>query len=247
MRLSGKLQAIPWALLVIAGLGVGCKGGTALSKQDEINIGRDGSAAIEKEMKLDPDPNHQQLAQEIGQKIVLSNDLKDYPYTFKVLDSKDVNAISLPGGPVYVYRGLFEMANRDELASVVAHEIAHIHRRHIAKQYTNSLWMQGLAAIVTGGKGSTVMDIGMILGQLSFSRKDEYESDDYGIRFAYKAGFDPNGMVTFFKKLKAKEKSGDKGILANLRTHPLTENRVARAEQNIAKTTGAPPPPKGSP
>jgi predicted Zn-dependent protease len=219
----------------------GCRG-TVWSKKDEVRIGKEASLEVEKAYKLDPNPAHQQRVERIGQRLLTVAKVEPYEYTFKVLDSDEVNAFALPGGPVYVMRGLLQMAGNDddELACVIAHELAHINQRHAAKQVTRGTWTSVLIVIGTQGKVRDAAEISAALLQLKYSRNQEYESDRLGIEYAYKAGYDPNGMIRFFQKLLAKQKEGDKGILANLRTHPLTENRILRARQHIEKLTGKP-------
>jgi predicted Zn-dependent protease len=239
-----------WSLMLLSGLGImGCRG-TVWSSKDDVRIGREVAVEVEKEFRLDPNPINQQRVQQIGQKLVVVGKQKPFEYSFKVLDKEEVNAFALPGGPIYVFRGLLDMLGDDDdaLACVLGHEMTHINRRHAAKQYTKGVWASVLVTVVDPkGRIRDAAELGAILVQLQYSRDDEYESDRFGIEYAYKAGYDPNGVVSFFQKLKAKEKGGDKGVLANLRSHPLTENRIWRAQQQISKLTGSPmpEPPKG--
>ncbi len=229
-----------WRWAVLMGIAItlsGCKG-TIWSKQDEVRIGKEVSLEVEKAYKLDPNPAHQQRVQLIGQRLVTVAKVEPYEYTFKVLDSDEINAFALPGGPIYVMRGLLELVESDdELACVLGHELAHINRRHAAKQVTRGTWASILIALGTRGKMRDIAEISAALLQLKYSRNQEYEADRLGIEYAYQAGYDPQGLIHFFQKLQAKQKEGDKGILANLRTHPLTENRIQRAMQHIEKIT----------
>jgi predicted Zn-dependent protease len=119
----------------------GCRG-TVWSKKEEVRIGQQVAAEVEKVYKLDPDPAVQQRVQLIGQRLVAVAGDKDFQYSFKVLESKEINAFALPGGPIYVFRGLIDKVEDDDdmLAGVLAHEMAHINRRHANKQYTQGLW-----------------------------------------------------------------------------------------------------------
>ncbi len=219
----------------------GC-GGKVWSKKDEVRIGKEVSAEVEKAFKLDPNPKNQERVQQIGKRLVAVAGDKDFQYTFKVLDSDEVNAFALPGGPIYVFRGLLEMVGDDDdtLATVLGHEMAHINRRHANKQYSKGVFAEIIITLTTKGSLRDVAQLTNALLQLKYSRQDEYEADRLGIEYAYKAGYDPNGIIAFFEKLKEREKGGDKGVLANLRTHPLTENRIWRARQHIEKVTGQP-------
>lgn len=220
-----------------------CRGTNLLSKQDEIQIGKEGSAAIEKEYKLDTNPERVALVQEIGQRVlegmrrVEGKRAPDFPFTFKVLDAKEINAVSLPGGPVYVFRGLLEQVgdDKDMLASVIAHEVGHIVAHHAAKQISSSILADLAISLGTRGSAQKVASIATSLVMLQYSRDDEYDADRRGIHYAYAAGYDPEGLVRFFEKLQKLEKSPMKGLLANLRTHPLTENRILRAKKLIAE------------
>ncbi|MEN3002345.1 MAG: M48 family metallopeptidase [Armatimonadota bacterium] len=241
MTRTGRGRRLLWMMLMGATLVLtGCRG-TIWSKKDEVRIGKEVSLEVEKAYKLDPNPAHQQRVQLIGQRLLTVARVEPYEYTFKVLDSDEVNAFALPGGPVYVMRGLLEMVgDDDELACVIGHELAHINRRHAAKQVTRGTWASVLIVLGTQGKVRDIAELTATLLQLKYSRNQEYEADRLGIEYAYRAGYDPNGMIRFFQKLQARQKEGDKGILANLRTHPLTETRIWRARQHIEKLTGKP-------
>ncbi len=240
-----KIKAFRLTFLVMAAAGAvfssGCKSTALMSKQDEIKIGEQGSVEVEKQYKLDRNPADQEMIQSIGKKLLASNKIADYPYTFKVLDSKEVNAFSLPGGPVYVFKGLVDLTegDEDELASVVAHEMGHIVHRHVAKQYTQGFWLDLLVTLGTRGAAQDIANIGSLMAQLHFSREDEYEADRSGILYTHNAGYDPNGMIRFFQKLQRGEgKSNDFDKI--LRTHPLTKDRIDKAKQEIAKVSGSP-------
>jgi predicted Zn-dependent protease len=220
----------------------GCRGTNLLSKQDEIEIGKQGAAAIEKEYKLDIDPKRIALVQEIGQRVlegmrkVEGKKAPDFPFSFKVLDTKEVNAVSLPGGPVYVFRGLMEQVgdDKDMLAAVLAHEVAHIVARHAAKQISSGILADLVISLGTRGNTQKLANVATSLVMLQYSRDDEYDADRRAVLYTHAAGYDPEGLVRFFEKLQKLEKSPMKGLLANLRTHPLTENRILRAKKVIA-------------
>lgn len=224
----------------------GCRGTNLLTKQDEIQIGKEGSAAIEKEYRLDTDPQRNALLQEVGRRVlegmraVEGKRAPDFPFSFKVLDAKEVNAVSLPGGPVYVFRGLMEQVEGDVdmLAAVVAHEVGHIVGRHAAKQISSGLLADLAIALGTKGDARKVASIASSLVMLQYSRDDEYDADRRAILYTHAAGYDPEGLIRFFEKLRQMEKGEMRGLLANLRTHPLTENRILRAKRWIAQLPG---------
>ncbi len=237
-RIAVLLLVVPAVLSLTS-----CRGTNLLSKQDEIQIGKEGAAAIEKEYKLDTNPERVALVQEIGQRVlegmrqVEGKRAPDFPFTFKVLDTKEINAVSLPGGPVYIFRGLMEQVgdDKDMLASVIAHEVGHIVGRHAAKQISSSILADLAISLGTKGSAQKMASIATSLVMLQYSRDDEYDADRRGIQYTYAAGYDPEGLVRFFEKLQKLEKSPMKGLLANLRTHPLTENRILRAKKLIAE------------
>ncbi len=184
----------------------------------------------------------EQLArvQAIGERVAHVSDRQDVTYQFGVIRQKQINAFTLPGGTIYVYTGTIEKATDDELAAVIAHEVGHVAARHVAKHLQVDLGFGVLMTIAESagvGAGSARM-VNSIYDLLSrgFSRQDELEADRLGIRYAEKAGFDPNGMVSFFEKmLKEEPENPAERAMVWRQTHPLTRDRVAKAKEEIAK------------
>lgn len=226
------LLMLLWALCGAAG----CKNTNFLSTKDEVRLGRDASKEIESKYRVDTDSPDAQRVRRISERILAHIDQRPgVPYAVKVLDLKDVNAISLPGGPIYVFRGLLDLLGEDDdaLACVIGHEVGHTNARHVAKQISQQLAANiGIALILRGQTAQNIAGLAADLLSLSFSRDDEYEADRRGLSYAYKAGFDPRGMIRFFEKLQSLEKKGGGGP-EFLRTHPVTRNRIARAEKII--------------
>lgn len=225
---------------VVVGL-TGCRG-TTWSKKEEVRIGQEVAAEVEKAYKLDPDPAVQQRVQLIGQRLVAVAGDKDFKYSFKVLQSKEINAFTLPGGPIYVFRGLIDLVGNDDdmLAGVLAHEIAHVNRRHANKQYTQGLWRGVLIAAVTRGSVRDAAEIADALLQLRYSRQHEYEADRLAVEYTYKAGYDPHGLLKFLMILQREEKVGNRWIETNLRTHPFSDRRAAEIRKHIERVTKQP-------
>ncbi len=219
----------------------GCRG-TTWSKREEVRIGQQVAAEVEKAYKLDPDPAVQQRVQLIGQRLVAVAGDKDFQYSFKVLDSKEINAFALPGGPIYVFRGLIDKVGNDDdmLAGVLAHEMAHVNRRHANKQYTQGLWRGIVIALATKGTVQDIAEITDALLQLRYSRQHEYEADRLAVEYAYKAGYDPHGMLRFLEMLQQEEKVGNRWVETNLRTHPFSDRRAAEVRKQIERVTGQP-------
>ncbi len=225
------------AVLIFTGAGA-CRNTNFLSTKDEVRIGKDAAAEVEKRYKVIQGTADARRVGVIGARILEHCDRREgVPYFVKLLDVKDVNAVSLPGGPIYVYRGLLEFLQGDDdaLACVIAHEVGHVDARHSAKQMSQQMVANLGVLLVLRGK--TAQDIGALttdLLNLSYSREDEYEADHRGVSYAHKAGFKATGMVAFFKKLQELEK-GKARDPEILRSHPYTTARLARVERIIER------------
>jgi predicted Zn-dependent protease len=245
-RRRRTLRGVALATLCIAlalGLG-GCKGGTNLtgpmSTDDERRLGSNIAAEIEKQYKFVEDPDIVRRVVEIAEPVFLqaSKERGDVTYSIRIIDDPEVNAFSIPGGHVYIYKGLLDKLGTDDdaLACVIGHETAHVVRRHVVKliaQEQSSGLLVDIAAIASrsyavGEVGSVVTD----LQSLHYSRDDEYEADRYGLRFAYNAGYDPAGMLRTFHILEVVAKgSGAEAPYAE--DHPITRNRALRVEEQL--------------
>jgi predicted Zn-dependent protease len=195
----------------------------------------------------------------IGNKLVATSEFAGQPFTFTVLDSEIVNAFALPGGYVYVTRGLLALASSEaELASVLGHEIGHVTGRHTAQRVsqanTANILTGGLAVlagVLTGSSelGSAVGDIvgtGAAAYVQSFSREQEFEADSLGVRYMTRAGYDPAAAGGFLAKLQAQSELDAKlaGRDPNaggdmMASHPRTQDRVAKAVTEAAQGEGA--------
>ena len=236
-RRSGiRLLALP-ILLALAIL-PGCKSGNLVSQDQEIDIGRQASRDIERQYPVSKDQRLNALVNEIGQNMAARSDRPSLQYTFKVLDIKDANAVSLPGGWVYIYSGLFDLmggpgnVNKDQLAGVIAHEVGHITARHAAEQMSRSTLYGIGIGVLTKGNTAQYANIAANLTLLRWSRKDEYEADKLGIKYTSGSQYNPQGLVDFLKALQAKSGNGSKA-LAFLRTHPVTTERIDRAQNYV--------------
>ena len=212
----------------------GCSPKSLVSKSQEVEIGKAASADIEKEYKVYNDPQMNAMVDQIGQALVKCSDRADLTYTFKILDLKDVNAVSLPGGWIYVYKGLLDKTKDkpDELAGVIAHEIGHIAARHHADMIGRQTYAALLIGTLTKGDVSDIASIFANISLLRWSRKHEYEADRLGIRYMYRCKqHDPQGLVNFFDALLKMEKNRPSEFEQIFRTHPVTEERIKRAQK----------------
>lgn len=163
----------------------------------------------------------------------------DLNFQIRLIDDPQVNAFSVPGGYIYLYRGLYDKigADDDALASVIAHETAHVVLRHAVKQISDEQAKGALVDIVAIlSKNNTVGEVGSAiadLDQLHFSREDEYQADRYGMRYAYEAGFDPSGMLRTFVILSKIDSAKDDNPPAYAQDHPITRNRALRALEQL--------------
>ncbi|PZQ43462.1 MAG: peptidase M48 family protein [Micavibrio aeruginosavorus] len=178
----------------------------------------------------------------IGQKVAANTERTDVQYKFYVIDSPIVNAFAVPGGYIYISRGLMALANDEaELAGVIAHEIGHITARHAATRMSQGVLVGLGAAILSAATGSDavgqVANVGSDLYIKSYSRSQETQADELGVRYLSRAGYDPNAMADFLKSLDAQTKldqhiaGQSEGVGSSyFSTHPVTADRVTNAK-----------------
>ncbi|MBK8314913.1 MAG: M48 family metalloprotease [Acidobacteria bacterium] len=216
------------------------KGNLALYSIDkEVAIGRQLASEVDRGSKIVTDPFINEFVNRIGQNIVLHSDAK-VPFTIKVIDSNEVNAFALPGGFLYVNRGLLEAAdNEAEVAGVLAHEIAHVAARHGIEQASKGeiLNWASIPLIFFGGLGGYIVQqvagIALPLTFLKFSRGAEKEADRLGAQYMWASGYDPNALVTFFEKLQVKDKKKPGKLAKVFSTHPMTGDRIQEVQNLI--------------
>ena len=215
------------------------KGINFYSLEKEIGLGKQLAQEVERQAKIIDDPIIAEYVNRVGQNLVRNSDAK-VPFTIKVIDTEDVNAFALPGGFFFVNSGLILKADTEaELAGVMAHEIAHVAARHGTRQATKGQIAQ-LATIplifMGGWTGYGIRQAASILvpvGFLQFSRSDEGEADLLGLQYMYKTGYDPGAFVDFFEKIESLEKKKPGTIAKVFSTHPPTDTRIVKAQNNI--------------
>jgi predicted Zn-dependent protease len=224
-----------------------------MSPQEEIQVGKQAAAEVEQQMGFIEDPQLQAYIDQLGERLARYSPRQDVPYEFHAVDMEETNAFALPGGYVYVSRGLLALANgEDELAGVVGHEIGHVAARHSAQRQTRGQ-LAGLGAAIAT-IGAAILGGGQLaegVGQLaqagaagwlaSFSREQERQSDEIGQQLAAKAGYDPAAIATFLRALgrEMELRLGEKRQPSFLDTHPSSEERVRSAVTRAARLSRA--------
>jgi|RhiMetdeSRZDD1v2_1073273.scaffolds.fasta_scaffold113847_4 predicted Zn-dependent protease len=217
--------------------------------EQEKAIGQDAAAQVEREVPLIGDPAVNEYVTRLGTTLATRSDDRAREWRFRVVDAEVVNAFALPGGFVFVNRGLIERAgSTSELAGVLGHEIAHVLLRHsaqrIEKAEKTNLGVSvvcGLTNICSSNAARIAIDVGGAALFARFSRKDELEADSAAVGVLTRAGYDPGGIVSMFAKLlETREQTPD--IVAGwFASHPLEEDRIAAVARVIRAST----PPNG--
>ena len=219
-------------------------GWNLFSKEQDVQLGREAAAEIEKQLVVVSDKNLTDYVNRIGNRLVTRGELDQYPFYFKVVKEDSINAFALPGGPMYVHTGLITAAESEaQLAGVLAHELSHVVLRHGTNQASKS---QGIAIIATlggalaGGGGSmlgNLAQLGIGLGAnsvlMKYSRGAESDADLLGMHTMAKAGYDPIEMARFFEKLQAEAGRGNSKLVEFFSSHPNPGNRVKAVEKEI--------------
>ncbi len=225
---------------------IGSPADATLSKNDEARLGRAIMAEIRKSGQVIEDPLVTEYVNDIGHRIAAqANNDGIHNFNFFVIDNPAINAFALPGGFIGVHTGLLEATrNEDELAGVLAHEVAHVTQRHIARSIHASqrqslmsmaIMLGAVLAAAVGGSSDAVQGaIAVSQGtaaqqQINFTRSNEYEADRIGISALANAGFDPQGMASFFEVISRSNRPVDQRLPEFLRTHPVSSARIAES------------------
>ncbi len=208
-----------------------------VSTAQEIEIGKQMAAEVEKDEKRLNNPAIQNYIEQIGQRLAKQSARQDVPYEFTVIDNPDiVNAFALPGGHMYIYTGLLKMCdNEAQLASVMAHEIGHVAAYHHGETLTRQMNTELIQSILVGNSRSELAKAGLQIagatGAMWFSRAQEREADKLGMDYLFRAGYKPEAMVDFMQKLAQYEQqqggSPQPGFLKFFASHPATADRIA--------------------
>jgi len=231
-------------LNAIGSRNVGCNRGLGnwYTLETQVKMGQEFARQVEQTSHLITDPVVNEYVNRLGQNLVRNSDSK-LPFTIKILDVEEPNAFALPGGYMFVNAGTLLMADDEsELAGVMAHEIGHVAACHSAREATRGAFAQIAmipVIIMTGGIAGIGVNeaanygIPAIFGK--FSRNFEAQADYLGVQYAYKAGYDPNGMTTFFEKIDAFYNKRRVGLSERLYgNHPQPPDRIAKTQQEIS-------------
>ncbi|MGI8734612.1 MAG: M48 family metalloprotease [Pyrinomonadaceae bacterium] len=212
------------------------------SLQDDVKLGRQAAAEAEQQFPLLRDSEVESYVEGVGSRLVAAIPSefqhREFQYFFKVINARDINAFALPGGPMYVNRGMIEAAGREgEMAGVMAHEISHVALRHGTAQATKGqkygllAGILGIGGAVLGGPAGAAAQIagqGVGVYFLKFSREYETEADILGAQILARAGYDPRDLATMFQRIQEAGGGSSGGFLSS---HPSPQNRYARINQ----------------
>jgi predicted Zn-dependent protease len=218
-----------------------------ISIRDEIALGRETQAQVRKDVPQVSDKAVAAYVSAVGRRLAARAPGPRYPYSFTIANYRELNAFALPGGPVWIHRGIIDRAaNESQLAGVLAHEIAHIAERHAAGQITKQLLANGLLGLLgailgnDGGGARTAQFGAQVLANgylLKFSRDDEREADKVGVAIMKRAGWDARGMPEFMEILRRAQGRDPGSVEVFLSSHPAPTERAA-ALRRIAGAGG---------
>jgi predicted Zn-dependent protease len=227
-------------------LAAGCAGN--ISTAQEVQLGQEYAAQVEQQLPMINDQAVNYYINQLGNSIARRADPRGIAYTFRVVNANEVNAFAVPGGHVYVNRGLIERAgNMSELAGVLAHEIGHVVERHSVEQMSRAQSANTAASVLYGvllGRNpSAIEQAGLQVGGTAlfahYTRDAEREADHDAVNFLVAAGINPRGLTTMFQKLLEEQQSQPSAVERWFSTHPGNAERVQNVQQEIAALPAA--------
>lgn len=218
---------------------IAVSGGCGISTQQEVEMGGQYAAQINQQLPIVQDQAVNYYINQLGNSIARRVDQRGIEYTFRVVNAPEVNAFAVPGGHIYINRGLIQRAaNMSELAGVLAHEIGHVVERHSVERMERAQGANLLASILLGPNASGLArgaaQVGGTAVFAHYSRDAEREADRDAVRFLVASGINPNGLVSMFRTLLEERRRAPSRVERWFSTHPLTEERVQVVQQEIA-------------
>ena len=249
MRFAVKVITLVTITTFLAAMVAPCRL-SALTYSKEEAFGREFAKYVETHMEIIRDPYISGYVETIGQRVLASFPPQHLKFRFKVIKSDVYNAFAGPGGHIFLHSGLLAaMESEDELAGILGHEIAHVTSRHIAQKLARQkkisfVTMAGVVAgFLLGAGGSATAAQALTYGslaagraaELAYSRENELEADEKGLKFITAAGYDGYGLLNILKKIRSREWFGKKQIPTYLKTHPATDDRILYIDSWMSK------------
>ncbi|MES3033437.1 MAG: M48 family metallopeptidase [Gemmatimonadota bacterium] len=219
---------------------VGC---ARISPQQEAEMGMNYAQQINAQLPIVPDPEVNAYMNRLGDSLAVLVDDQGRNWRFSIVDDPEINAFAVPGGYIYVNKGLILRAQTlSQLAGVVGHEIAHVTQRHSVQQMEKGQKV-GIGATLAcilqpsfcQNGGGDLLNLGATAIMAKFSRSDEAEADQYGVKYLVRAGLDPRGMPEMFEIMLAERDRAGGGSASFLASHPVEEDRIAATRRAIAQ------------
>jgi len=205
-------------------------------REKEISIGESVAHKIAEKYEFVHDEEINERVEQILDRLVEVCDRKELIYFIKVIDEDIMNAVSLPGGYIYLYRGLIDRVDSDDqLAGVIAHEIAHITAKHGVKRLQAFYGAMALQVLAAETDGNLAMGVNLALNSLftEHSQHDEFQADELAVKYMKKAGYDPQAMVIFLEKLREEQEKYPTRKYSYWRTHPYIAQRIGIVNKEI--------------
>jgi beta-barrel assembly-enhancing protease len=220
--------ALPWEQLIFNGIQLLQL--SNISTEQQVALGRDIHRQVQRNYRLDSNSQRNAYVNRVGQRLANASNCSEIPFRFYVVQDSSINAFATTGGHVYVNTGLLNATdNEDQLAAVLAHEIAHICNRDLINKLKESQLAQG-AASLAGLDRSAVAAVAYRLAlELPNSRQDEFNADAKGLQYMQKAGYDPRAMPAFLSKLM-----NQRSVPTFLSSHPGARERISVLQRKIA-------------
>jgi predicted Zn-dependent protease len=220
----------------------------ALTTQQEVQAGADYARQINAQLPILRDQYTNQYINQLGRQIAAQADPRGIPYTFYVVNSDVVNAFAIPGGHIYINRGIIERAdNVAQVAGVLAHEVAHVAERHGIQQAQRAQNANTMLSVLygvllrrnPGGVEQAAVQVGGTAVFAGYSREAERDADRAAVTYLVRSGYTPNGLPQFFAKMQAEQQRNPSKVEQWFATHPGTNERIQITQGIIAQTPGA--------